>query len=106
VLTWDKKKDIYAVVRALIGTSGVTITDTMWGRWAWIVSPRFHYCNDMDRLNTSYPQQIKLVDFQEAVKKNEKREKQFWDWIDESLEKRRTQFKHLPMPDRSAEISR
>jgi hypothetical protein len=41
VLTWDKKKDIYAVVRALIGTSGVTVTDTMWGRWAWIVSPGF-----------------------------------------------------------------
>jgi hypothetical protein len=34
---WRKKKDIYSVVKALAKKSNLEPTDTIWGRWAWIV---------------------------------------------------------------------
>jgi hypothetical protein len=90
---WGQKKDIYVLLNDLKFKSSQEFTDDIWGRWAFVVSsPVLYYASFL----TSSHQQLKLVDFNELVKDDKQQDKNFWDWLDNELARRRERYKDEP----------
>ncbi|KAG6916567.1 hypothetical protein DXG01_006338 [Tephrocybe rancida] len=89
-LSWNKKTDIYKVVKDLSHSATHEMSDAIWARFAWVF---FH------------PQQLKLSDYREIMGNSDKKDDKFWNWLDKELKALREKYSDLPETERKSRIS-